>query len=363
MSQNNIIPLFPDNEAQQGKSKKPKKSKATKTLVDLLKKVDLSTNHPATGLKYGGYMPLACISFTPELFGNLNPTQFKLFMYLTFLLWRYPVRPGCVRAALPYLSKGIGIARCTVHSALTSLEEFGLIECEEVNWKLGNIYRVLGVALWAAPVQMQDPGQQSENQTTTAGNSDGCSLENRPLPSENQTQDLSSSNLSLSLSKHLGFQSRWNDVSKNIVKKEREIIQSILRKYPDDLEDIYQTLEELETTGKDFNGNPCGSPIGLIYSSWAAIRKIRLNKISQNSNSTFVSSDETEQEKNFKRDSDLYLSSLSQRDLDELHRFIENEILRSRPNIGEIRRDSRIYESFLKEAVANRLGIELPENN
>lgn len=58
-----------------------------------------------------------------------------------------------------------------------------------------------------------------------------------------------------------------------------------------------------------------------------------------------------------------YVSSLAPAEAEELHQVVESEIRKTRPNIVEIHRDTRIYQSFLETIVAAKLGRELPETN
>ena len=379
MTRNNVIQLFPAKEADPEspstsavpQKKQPKGaskiSSNQESPISAVLRLDLGVKHPVTGIKYGGYMPLRCIVFAPELFLVLNPGQFKLLAYLSFLKWRYPDRPGCVRAALPYLSRGVGISRSTAHEYLLNLESLGLVECVETNQKLGNVYRISEITLWSETQNsQQEPrikSQQSEIRTTTIQSSDCSSPKSESHQSKNQTEDLSSVS-SISLSQHSGFQARWKSLPKKVVNKEREAIGSLLDKNPDDIDEIYKALVELETTGVDLNGEPCHSPIGLLLSSWNRIKKFRTEKrVIYNSNIPEISRENERKDEEFKQTVRLFLDNLSSSDLEHFHKTVEIEIRKSRPNIGEIRTDSCIFQSFLESAVANHLGLEIPETN
>lgn len=147
MSDNNVVLLFSAVVASRANSDDIK-NEASASLLSKLASLDLEIQHPVTGLKYGGYMPISCIVFVPELFLLLNSGELKLLMYLTFLKWRYAEKSKYVRAALPYLSEGVGISRSTVHEYLIRLEELKLLECIEVNQKIGNLYWVTDLTLW-----------------------------------------------------------------------------------------------------------------------------------------------------------------------------------------------------------------------
>lgn len=385
MSQNNVFQLFAAN--TRVKSKKDQESKTQPSsgeepLLSKLSRLNLEANHPLMGLKYGGYMPLSCLVFVPELFHLLNPGQFKILMYLTFLKWRYPEKSGCVRAALSYLSQGVDISRSTVHENLIRLEALELIECVEMNLKLGNLYRVADLILWTpskeskSPEQQQSEMQQSEFQqseirTATVHNSDCTSPKISTHQSEIQTEDLSllsSSTLFYSLSEHVGFKARWNKLPAKTVKRERDAIHAILEKNPEDLNEIneiYDTLVEIETTGKAYDGQPCRSPIGLITSSWPAIKRIRATRKADSlrHNTPIVETSALKEQESFLQQVQFYVSSLKPSDIDALHNAVESEIRKARPNIGEIRKDTRIYVSFLETVVATRLGLEVPETN
>jgi hypothetical protein len=103
---------------------------------------DVRTLDPV--LNYNGYFPLKCMVFSPELFLRLSAGQYKLFSYLSFLAWRYPIKhpagPSCVRAALPYLARGTNLGRSAIVDYLEGLAGFGMIRCVETNKKTGNVY-------------------------------------------------------------------------------------------------------------------------------------------------------------------------------------------------------------------------------
>ena len=370
MIENKVVSLFARQAASQtGPSKdklqtREKKRVATKlnSILPALKKLELNSRHPKTGLKYGGYMPLSCVVFVPDLFSVLNPGQFKTYLYLTFLNWRYPEQSGQVRASQRYLCHGTGLSRSAVSEHLGDLESFGLIERIETNRNLGNLYRIIQFNL--TPEQQETEKPIAGIQTTDVRNSSHGGQKNNPPWPEKQAKDYTLLS-SLSLSQHEGFSKRWERLSKKATIRERAVIKALLEEYPGDLDEIYHCLIEIESTGKTYNGQVCYSPIGLISSSWPSIKRIRQAK-TNNPEQNFKSPIDPLAEQNREcilADIQNYISSLNQQEAEELHRIVETEIRKARPQIGEFSRDSRIYQSFLETTVASRLGQEIPESN
>lgn len=373
MTEDNVIPLFAAPVATNGTQKR-KKSKAKKelksslgekSLLPILEKIDFNAPHPSTGLKYGGFFPLGCIVFLPELFRKLRPGQLKTYLYLSFLSWRYPEKPGHVRAALPYLSEGLGICRAQVCIHLEALESYGLIECVEINHNEGNLYRIVNIALWlqSEKDKKKEQGQQSGKQTTPIQNPDGSNPKNGRLSSENQTEDYSSLSFS-TLSQHAGFRKRWEE-SPRSAKRERVVIKSILKENPGDLDEIYAALVEIESTGKTYNGRDCYSPIGLIASSWASIKRIRATRKADAARHSppSVDSSTRKDRDEFLKEVRSYLSLLDPSEKEQLHLDVESEIRKTRPAIRDIQRESLMFQSFLEAMIAAKLRRELPETN
>lgn len=136
-------------------------------------------------------------------------------------------------------------------------------------------------------------------------------------------------------------------------------------KNPDDLDEIFQALVEVEASGKAYNGEICHSPIGLITSSWPAIKRIRADRKAQSvpSNSATIESNSQEERDRALGEVRRYVNSLEVSATTELHLEVETEIKRQRPKMGEIRKDTLIFQSFLEAIVAAKLGLELPESN
>ncbi len=216
----------------------------------------------ATSLKYGGYIPIKCTLFSPEVFTLLGPIEFKLFTYLTFLKWRYPEKSGYVRAALPYLAKGTKIARSAVFNHLKTLIELNLITCIEVNQKFGNLYKVSDIGLWTVidqtklekekqSLQETTPIQTTATQTTTVRIRDYNSPRGGSQQSVLETKDLSSlsSSTYLSLSQFLKSQqlaeleARWLSFLKKEREREEKGLLKLFEQKPDEAETILKAFQ------------------------------------------------------------------------------------------------------------------------
>lgn len=66
---------------------------------------------------------------------------------------------------------------------------------------------------------------------------------------------------------------------------------------------------------------------------------------------------------NFSQQISDYLRSLPSAEREILESQTEKEIRKERPKLGEIRKDSFIFRSFLEAAVAQQLGIDIPDTN
>jgi len=218
------------------------------------------------GLSFGGFLPLACCLFEPRVFTDLKPGEIKLLLYLLFLRWRYPERPGYIRAALPYLERGTGIARSAVHTHLKRLSELGLIRCGELNKKIGNLYFVSDSFLWKTSEKQTTEIQTSEKQTSVVWNSDVSSLKNVRQSSGFHTKELDlldpldSSKLSLSADSVVG---RYLAAIKATQKRESEkrFLVQLMRGVP--VLQIEEAISFLQTEGT-LNGEICHSPLSYL---------------------------------------------------------------------------------------------------
>ncbi len=246
------------------KSSKRTTKQNSNTLLNKISNFDLTSKHPLTGIKYGGYLPVRCVIFAPEIFTTLTPIDFKLFTYLTFLKWRYPNNElGHIRAALPYLAKGVNIARSAVFKHLKNLTDLHLITCVRVDHKLGNLYEVHDAALWTKQTEADlvvlnkndsSPHKglpQSLNETTSVLNVDYSSPFNGPHQSLKETKDLSPSNLflSLSLSKFLNptqlaeLEARWMSFMKKEREREEKGLLKLFEQKPDEAALIFKAFD------------------------------------------------------------------------------------------------------------------------
>ena len=66
------------------------------------------------------------------------------------------------------------------------------------------------------------------------------------------------------LESHNGFQVWWRELPSSLEKQERQIIQEILRKYPDDVARLYHALKKLDSSD-------VSSPIAVIEAHWDEI--------------------------------------------------------------------------------------------
>jgi hypothetical protein len=225
--------------------------------------IDSECSSFATGLKYGGYMPLKCSLFAPETFTLLGPIEFKLFTYLTFLKWRYPEKTGYVRAALPYLARGTKIARSAVFNHLKTLITMKLITCIETNQKLGNLYEISDIALWTSSDDKKKPQENKQSlletastetaskQTTTVRKTDYNSPHNKLQQSVTETKDLSplTFSTSLSLSQFLKpiqlteLETRWLSFMKKEREREEKGLLKLFTQKPEEAEIILKAFE------------------------------------------------------------------------------------------------------------------------
>lgn len=128
---------------------------------------------------YNGWLPLQCDIFKPPVFTDLAPTAFKIYMYMTFLAWRYPVAPNCIRAAIPYLTTGTGVKKDAILSNIDLLEEAGLVKTVKVDKRNGNVY-------WVNPGYIAPLKKNSENPTAELKNNNKSGQKSEFQSTENQ---------------------------------------------------------------------------------------------------------------------------------------------------------------------------------
>jgi len=234
------------------------------------------------GISYGGFMPLSCLILDQSIFGELRPGEFKLYIYLLFLAFRYPERKNHVRAAIAYLVAGTGIKKDAVIAHMKRLNELNLAKCVEHNQKIGNLYSVSTTYLWNTSKVLSE-NQNTENKNTdkthaNSGFSDGSTLENHTPHSENQTQDktyLENKSL-LKNEEPIFIQNYFSVLPQAKLKKEREAFLSLKMNYSEG--DIEACFSYLQAHGELKTGTPCHSP--LSYLSMAindVLKKIREN--------------------------------------------------------------------------------------
>ncbi len=272
--------------------------------------------HPKTGLKYNGFFPMRCIFFSPDFIGVLAPGEIILFLYLSFLAWRYPAQEGCVRAALPYLVAGIGESRATIHRYLQRLEKLGYIECLETNYKVGNLYRIIDLLHWSdgkpaqypkMPIQVQKKAsceseaerleeqshfetaqiEHAQNKTGAVSKRDGRSLKIRLHPSQNETEDytsLDSSRLSYSLSGETGEKvpdllANYFGSIKAPKKMQSEAHCYFQLKKGFTLEEISNALDYIQGYGLPGTGERCHSPMAYLAQAMDDVQQILQEKL------------------------------------------------------------------------------------
>lgn len=260
---------FPVNKEQALTSEKQTSTFETSVKqTSIIEKSEIRTTTDDLGLAFGGFLPLACSFFEASSFTQLGPGEIKLLLYLLFLRWRYPERPGFVRAALPYLERGTGITRSSVHAHLKHLSELGLIRCEELNKKIGNLYYISDSFLWKTSASQTTEKQTTKKQTskletTDVQISDVSSLESKRQSSEFQTKELDSLDSSiLSLSKSTVVSDYLANI-KAIQKREREkrFFSQLLNEYS--ILRIEEALLFLRSNGT-LSGESCHSPLSYL---------------------------------------------------------------------------------------------------
>ncbi len=113
------------------------------------------------------------------------------------------------------------------------------------------------------PDRVQNKPREGSNQTLSGSKTDTY---------KDNIQTSLKDSFKISLSHHEGFSERWKNLPKRSREREEEVIQALIQKYPEDIQNIFDELQHLETTRVDHFEKPCGSPIGLIESSWPTMR-------------------------------------------------------------------------------------------
>ena len=234
---------------------------------------DVRTLDPV--LNYNGYFPLKCMVFSPELFLRLSAGQYKLFSYLSFLAWRYPIKhpagPSCVRAALPYLARGTNLGRSAIVDYLEGLAGFGMIRCVETNKKTGNVYLITDAFRWsqseAESSSPESESQSSTNQTTEirtsekhmseVRNSNGCSPESESQSSEIRTKDLTSLSVSKLNKLSSPFEHYFTSIRSPVIEKEERFTFEKIKYKNQDLSDaeLVECFKIVSDT-RDAKGKP-----------------------------------------------------------------------------------------------------------
>jgi hypothetical protein len=270
---------------------------------------DLGAAHPETGLRYSGFFPMRCLFFSPEVMKTLAPGECVLFLYLTFLAWRYPAKDGCVRAALPYLVSGVGGSRASVHRHLQRLEKLGYIERLETNYKIGNLYRIAEFLFWSdgKPAELPTaPGQKSQetaaaqienkaeepsqnettqiehaqNNTAAVSKRDGRSIKIGLHPSQNETEDYTSLNSSILSYSHSTNESEEQEILANYFssikaykKKKSEKNHYAKLRENFEISEIADALDFLLGYGVPGTGEKCHSPMSYLSVAMGEIQQ------------------------------------------------------------------------------------------
>lgn len=93
-----------------------------------------------------GFFKLSNALFSNVIVRELPGDAFKIFLWMSMLAWRFRDSKGELRASVGYISRGVGISRASVSRNLSSLENARLISVVAVDYRLGNLWKVVDLA-------------------------------------------------------------------------------------------------------------------------------------------------------------------------------------------------------------------------